>query len=208
MTPSGSTAPRARSSDSSRAGCWRSRWRSCSRFASRADERELVGLPELPLGGLDDEDARALLATVIPGRLDERVRDRIVAETRGNPLALLELPRGLSAAQLAGGFGLPDVLPLSGRIEESFLRRLEELPDETRLLLLVAAAEPVGDPALMWRAAGRLEVAADGARARGARRACWRSVRRCGSGIRWCARRSTGRPRTRSGRACTARWRT
>jgi hypothetical protein len=87
------------------------------------------------------------------------VRDRIVAETRGNPLALLELPRGLSAAQLAGGFGVPDVLPLSGRIEESFLRRLDALPEETRLLLLVAAAEPVGDPALLWRAAGRLGVA-------------------------------------------------
>jgi DNA-binding NarL/FixJ family response regulator len=129
-------------------------------FAVReeADERELVGLPELTLGGLDQEDAGALLATVIPGRLDERVRDRIVAETRGNPLALLELPRGLSAAQLAGGFGLPDVVPLSGRIEESFLRRLEALPDETRLLLLVAAADPVGDPALLWRAAALLEV--------------------------------------------------
>jgi DNA-binding CsgD family transcriptional regulator len=122
------------------------------------DPRELVGLPELPIGGLDEEDARALLATVIPGRLDAEVRDRIVAETRGNPLALLELPRGLSAAQLAGGFGLPDVLPLSGRIEESFLRRLEVVPEETRLLLLVAAAEPVGDPALLWRAAGRLGV--------------------------------------------------
>ena len=95
---------------------------------------------------------------MIPGLLDERVRDRIVAETRGNPLALLELPRGLSAAQLAGGFGLPDVLPLTGRIEESFLRRLESLPAGTRLLLLIAAADPVGDPALMWRAAGRLEV--------------------------------------------------
>ena len=121
-----------------------------------------------------DEDARALLATVIPGRLDERVRDRIVAETRGNPLALLELPRGLSPAQLAGGFGLPEPLPLSGRIEESFLRRLEELPDETRRLLLVAAAEPVGDPALMWRAATRLGVAGTAlepaARSRAARR--------------------------------------
>jgi DNA-binding CsgD family transcriptional regulator len=129
-------------------------------FAVReeADERELVGLPELSLGGLDDDDARALLATVIPGRLDERVRDRIVAETRGNPLALLELPRGLSAAQLAGGFGLPDVLPLSGRIEESFLRRLDALPEETHLLLLVAAADPVGDPALLWRVAGLLEI--------------------------------------------------
>jgi DNA-binding CsgD family transcriptional regulator len=129
-------------------------------FAVReeAEEVELVGLPELSLGGLDDGDARALLATVVPGRLDERVRDRIVAETRGNPLALLELPRGLSARQLAGGFGLPDMVPLSGRIEESFLRRLEALPEETRLLLLVAAADPVGDPALLWRASGLLEI--------------------------------------------------
>ena len=123
------------------------------------EDRELAGLPQLPLGGLDEEDARALLATVIPGRLDERVRDRIVGETRGNPLALLELPRGLSTAQLAGGFGLPDVVPLSGRIEESFLRRLEGFPADTRLLVLVAAAEPVGDPALLWRAAERLGVA-------------------------------------------------
>jgi DNA-binding CsgD family transcriptional regulator len=119
---------------------------------------ELAGLPELLLEGLGEEDARSLLATVIPGRIDERVRDQIVAETRGNPLALLELPRGFSPAQLAGGFGLPD-LPLSGRIEESFLRRLEGLPDETRLLLLVAAAEPLGDPALMWRAATGLGIA-------------------------------------------------
>src|SRR4051812_7855827 len=120
---------------------------------------ELTGLPELSLGGLDSDDARSLLATVIPGRLDERVRDRIVAETRGNPLALLELPRGLSTAQLAGGFGLPRLLPLTGRIEESFRRRLDELPGDTRRLLLVAAAEPLGDPALMWRAATQLGVA-------------------------------------------------
>ena len=119
---------------------------------------ELSGLPELLLDGLDDEDARALLATVIPGRLDDRVRDRIVAETRGNPLALLELPRGLSTAELAGGFGMPDLVPLSGRIEESFERRLDELPEQTRLLLLVAAAEPAGDPAVMWRAAKRLGI--------------------------------------------------
>jgi len=130
-------------------------------FAVRdpGEERELAGLTELSLSGLEDKDARSLLATVVPGRLDERVRDRIVAETRGNPLALLELPRGLSAAQLAGGFGLPEPLPLSGRIEESFLRRFEELPPDTRRLLLVAAAEPVGDPALMWRAATELGVA-------------------------------------------------
>src|SRR4051794_17290016 len=129
-------------------------------FAVRdpAEPRELVGLPERPLGGLADEGARALLATVIPGRIDERVRDRIVAETRGNPLALLELPRGLSTAQLAGGFGLPAPLPLTGRIEESFQRRLEALPLESQLLLVVAAAEPLGDPALMWGAASRLGV--------------------------------------------------
>jgi DNA-binding CsgD family transcriptional regulator len=120
---------------------------------------EFEGLPELRLQGLGEDDARALLASAIPGRLDDRVRDRIVAETRGNPLALLELPRGRSAAQLAGGFELPELLPLSGPIEESFLRRLEELPHETRLLLLIAAAEPLGDPALMWRAATQLGIA-------------------------------------------------
>ena len=91
-------------------------------------------------------------------KLDDAVRDRIVAETRGNPLALLELPHGLSAAQLAGGFGLLGAQPLTGRIEESFIRRLEPLADETRRLLLVAAAEPVGDPLLLWRAAERLGI--------------------------------------------------
>jgi DNA-binding CsgD family transcriptional regulator len=129
-------------------------------FAMRepSPDVELVGLPELMLTGLGDGDARSLLSTVIPGRLDQRVEERIVAETRGNPLALLELPRGLSQHQLAGGFGLPDLVPLTGRIEESFLRRFQELPPETRLLLLVAAAEPLGDPALMWRAATHLGI--------------------------------------------------
>ena len=108
-------------------------------------------------------DARALLDAVIRAPLDERVRDRIVAETRGNPLALLELPRGLTPAELAGGFGLPDALPLSGRIEESFRRRLEPLPAETRRLLLLAAAEPVGDPVLLWRAAERLGIGVEAA---------------------------------------------
>jgi DNA-binding CsgD family transcriptional regulator len=129
-------------------------------FAVRdpTDERELAGLPELALGGLRDEDARALLATVIPGRFDERIRRRLLAETRGNPLAILELPRGLAAAQLPGGVGLQGPRALSGRIEESFLRRLEALPDEARMLLLVAAAEPVDDPLLVWRAAERLGI--------------------------------------------------
>jgi DNA-binding CsgD family transcriptional regulator/tetratricopeptide (TPR) repeat protein len=129
-------------------------------FALRdpTDERELAGLPELALGGLADEDARALLAAVVPGRLDERVRDLLVAETRGNPLAILELPRGLAPTQLPGGFGLQGAHALSGRIEESFQRRLEALPEGARLLLLVAAAEPVGDPLLVWGAAERLGI--------------------------------------------------
>jgi DNA-binding CsgD family transcriptional regulator len=125
--------------------------------------RELSGLPELVLRGLDDRDARALLAATWPGRLDEQVRDRIVAESRGNPLALLELPRALSPEELAGGFGVPDFVPLTNRIERSFLQRIESLPDETRRLLLLAAAEPVGDTTLLWRAAGLLGVGDDAA---------------------------------------------
>ena len=103
-------------------------------------------------------DARALLGSAVRFVLDERVRDRIIAEMRGNPLALIELPRGLTATQLAGGFGLLGAQALTGRIEESFVRRLEELPDDARVLLLVAAAEPVGDPLLLWRAAERLGI--------------------------------------------------
>ena len=87
-----------------------------------------MGLPELRVEGLGDDDARALLESGISGPMDDRVRDRIVAETRGNPLALLELPRGLTPAELGGGFGLPDRGPLPGRIERSFLRRFEALP--------------------------------------------------------------------------------
>ncbi|MGO9955067.1 MAG: helix-turn-helix transcriptional regulator [Solirubrobacteraceae bacterium] len=121
-------------------------------------ERELVGLPELLVTGLGDSDARALLDSVLSGPVDQRVRDRIVAETRGNPLALLELPRGLSPAELAFGFGLTDTMPLAGRIEEGFLRRLEPLPVETRRVLLAAAAEPGGDDALLWRAVGLLGI--------------------------------------------------
>jgi DNA-binding CsgD family transcriptional regulator len=134
-------------------------------FAVResGDEQDLPGLPELLVHGLADPDARALLASVITGPLDERVRDRIVAETRGNPLALLELPHGLTPAELAGGFGLPDAPALSGRIEESFQRRLTPLPPATRLLLVVAAAEPVGDPVTLWRAAERLGIRVEAA---------------------------------------------
>jgi DNA-binding CsgD family transcriptional regulator/tetratricopeptide (TPR) repeat protein len=130
-------------------------------FAVRgsANEEPLAGLPELVLEGLNNGDARALLSSVVRWPLDERVRDRIIAETRGNPLALVELPRGLTAGELAGGFALPTVQPLPDRIEGSFRRRLQELPSETQRLLLVAAAEPVGDPALLWSAAERLELA-------------------------------------------------
>jgi len=127
-------------------------------FAARAPIAELTGLPELVVEGLGDAAARMLLASVIPGRLDERVADQLVAEARGHPLALLELPRGLSPSQLAGGFGLPRALSLERRIEESFRHRLEALPRDTQQLLLVAAAEPTGDPGLLWRAAERLHL--------------------------------------------------
>ena len=129
-------------------------------FAVRepSEEPELAGLPELPVRGLDDEDARALLARVIPGRLDERVRDRLIAETRGNPLALLELPRGMSAAELAGGFALPDAVGLPGRIEDHYVRRVGALPGSTQRLMLLAAADPVGDATIFWRAAQALDI--------------------------------------------------
>lgn len=127
------------------------------------DADELNGLPELTVGGLNSGDARALLDSVIVGRLDDQVRDRIVAETRGNPLALLELPRGLTAAELAGGFQRPDVQPLTGQIEQTFVRRIRSLPDHTQQLLTTAAAEPVGDAALLLRAAEHLGLPPDAA---------------------------------------------
>jgi DNA-binding CsgD family transcriptional regulator/tetratricopeptide (TPR) repeat protein len=132
-------------------------------FAARLPSEDLSGLPELVVVGLGDADSRALLSGALAGPLDAQVTDRLVAETGGNPLALLELPRGLTTAELAGGFALPDAVPLSGRIEESFRRRLDALPAETRRLLLVAAAEPVGDPVLVWRAAERLGIPTDAA---------------------------------------------
>ena len=132
-------------------------------FSERESSRELAGLPELAVGGLADDDARALLESVVTGPLDERVRDRIVAETHGNPLALMELPHGLTHAELAGGFGLSTGSPLSGQIEESFRRRLRGLPPTSRELLLIAAAEPVGDPLTVWRAAELLGVGAQAA---------------------------------------------
>jgi len=124
--------------------------------AAREPGMEFRGLPELLVGGLDEADARDLLGTVISRPLDEQVRMRFIAETRGNPLALLELPRALTPADLDGGLEVGAAPGLLGRLEETFRRRLEALPQATQRLLLVAAAEPTGDPALVWRAAGRL----------------------------------------------------
>jgi DNA-binding CsgD family transcriptional regulator len=130
-------------------------------FAARVPSSELAGLAELRVEGLTEADARALLDSVLTGPLDTQVRDQILAETRGNPLALLELPRGLISQQLAGRSQLPGARRSSGGIEENFRRRVEALPEQTRRLLVVAAAEPVGDVALVWGAAARLGIGAE-----------------------------------------------
>jgi DNA-binding CsgD family transcriptional regulator len=127
-------------------------------FATRDVGRGLAGFPEVRVDPLGRRDARALLESALAARLDESVLERILAETGGNPLAILDLPRGLTPAQLAGGFGLPAAMPLSSSIEQSYTRRLARLPRDARRLLLLAAAEPVGDAALLWRAAQQLEI--------------------------------------------------
>jgi DNA-binding CsgD family transcriptional regulator len=127
--------------------------------AAREPGQEFRGLPELAVGGLAVADARELLGRVIRGPLDDRVRDRIIAETRGNPLALLELPGGLTPEELTAGLLAP------GRIEDGFRRRYEALPADTQQLVLVAAAEPAGDPVLVWRAAGELGIGMEAAAA-------------------------------------------
>ncbi|ORV32301.1 LuxR family transcriptional regulator [Mycolicibacterium confluentis] len=134
-------------------------------FAARQPTDALAGLPSLVVRGLHGPDARALLDTVLTAPLDDRVRDQIVAETRGNPLALLEVPRAMTPEELAGGFGLPGAVGLSGDLESTFRSRVDVLSEHTRLLLLLAAAEPTGDPALMWRAAERLRIPPDAAAA-------------------------------------------
>lgn len=132
-------------------------------FAARGSQADpqLAALPELHLGGLADADARALLSTMMPARLDPIVRDNILAEAGGNPLALLELNRALPPARLAGGYGLAAAKPLVTRIEQTYGQRLRELPPQTRMLLLLAAAEPTGEPAWLWAAAARLGIGAD-----------------------------------------------
>ena len=153
---SGSTASRPRRSRSSRGGCWPIAVGLV--FATRQPSADLAAFRELVVEGLHDADAQTLLGAVLHVPLDERVRDRIVAETHGNPLALMEWPRGLSRAELAGGFGMPASLSITGQIEESFRRRIAELPPATQRFLTVAAAEPTGDPVIVWRAAGGLGV--------------------------------------------------
>jgi DNA-binding CsgD family transcriptional regulator len=124
----------------------------------------LHGLPELVIEGLAADDARLLLDATITGPLDARVKTRILGEAGGNPLALIELPRGLTPAELAGGFGVRDARPVASRIEHTFLRRFQALPRDTQLLLITAAAEPLGDLGLLWRAAGRLGIGGEAGR--------------------------------------------
>ena len=132
-------------------------------FATRNPGRELAGLPDMTVAGLPDADARVLLDAALAVPIDGRIRDQIIAEARGNPLALLELPRELTPEGLAGGFGLPGALPLARSIEQNFERRIAALPRPSQRLLLLAAADPTGDPALVWRAAATLGIDAGAA---------------------------------------------
>ena len=131
-------------------------------FSTRVVGEELTDLPRLAVRGLGVDDSRTLLSSVLDGPLEGRIRDQIVAEARGNPLALLEVPRALTATDLAGGFGLPTA-PLTHSLEGTFRRQIDVLPDATRRLLALAAADPAGDPALFWSAAGVLGLSADAA---------------------------------------------
>jgi hypothetical protein len=132
-------------------------------FASRERLDDLNGVPEVELAGLNPVDAQALLESTLTGRIDESIRDRFLAETNGNPLAVLELPRALTAAEAATGIIHRSGGSLSSRIEESFRTQIEQLPDDTRRLLVLAAAEPLGDPLLLFNAASRLELSVEAA---------------------------------------------
>ena len=132
-------------------------------LAMRTVNERFATLPQLVVAGLSDDDARDLLQRTVPAPIDPRVRDQLIAEARGNPLALRELPRSLTPAGIAGGFTLTSSMPLERRIERSLAAQLEPLPESTRLFLLLAAADPTGDPALLWRAAGALGLGQDDA---------------------------------------------
>src|SRR5689334_20148900 len=134
-------------------------------FAARAVSDELDGLPELVVGELNQAEAGALLDSILTAPLDPRVREQIISETRGIPLAMLELLRDVTPAELAGGFGLAGGVPVSGSVEETFSRRIDALPPDSRRLLQLAAADPVGDPLLVWRAAERLAISTEAATA-------------------------------------------
>jgi DNA-binding CsgD family transcriptional regulator/tetratricopeptide (TPR) repeat protein len=150
-------------------------------FGVRVPDEGLTGLPRLPVTGLREADARALLDSTLIGALDSRVKELIIAEARGNPLALLELARGLTPERLAGGFGLPDATPLPVRIEDSFRRQLDALPSQSLRFLQVAAAEPSGDPLLVWRAAALLGIPADSAEP-----ALQQKLLQIGAAVRFC----------------------
>ncbi|MEA2282676.1 MAG: hypothetical protein QOK21_3283 [Solirubrobacteraceae bacterium] len=130
-------------------------------FATRRVSDELEGIPELTLSGLREPDARTLLESALVGPVDPRMLERIVAESRGNPLALLAWPGDLAPAELAGGFVPPDRLPPAGRIDDELRQRVEQLPPDARRLMGLAACEPVGDAAHLWRAAARLGIPRD-----------------------------------------------
>ncbi|MFJ5212372.1 ATP-binding protein [Streptomyces nigra] len=132
-------------------------------FATRERGTDLAGVPGLEVSGLQERDARVLLKTILGAPIDATVADQIVFEARGNPLALLELTRGLKPTELAGGYGLPTGMALSEGIEEPFRRQVDGLPPEPRTLLLVAAADPSGDPELVRRAAARLGIGSEAA---------------------------------------------
>ena len=206
MTSSGWTGPRRR-----RWGSWRGGWRPtrsgwCSRPASRA--RSWPGCRSWRSGGCAEDDARALLDSALTGPLDARVRDRIVAETRGNPLALLELPRGLTPAELAGGFGLPR-RGAADRADRGELPAAAGGACRTRPGGCCCWRRPSRPATRCWCGGrpGGSGSPGSGGGAGGGGGAGWSSARGCGSGIRWCARRPTGRRRSRTGSRCTRRWR-
>ena len=177
-------------------------------FAAREPAtRWLDGLPKLPLGGLEEQDARALLAWAVQGRLDERIRDRIIAETGGNPLALLELPRGMSAAELAGGFDLPGAGGLPEHMENHYLRRISALPEATQRCC--CWPQPSRPGTQRWSGAPPSRRGSDSAssRPRSTRGSPSRLGSRCGFIIRRCARPYTGRRRRRLAKRRIRRWR-